>query len=150
MKTQNKEVSRWMCQTSMGKINLLSYQMWPSVPEYSYNPEELSLPLKYLLAIKVNLSILNPSLFQLVRSSNGHFYDRRQLYLQLSGYSCTLTLSLCLSTVLPTRPFFPFHINMMTVYIFNYYNFDNKRLRTICCFTWGLAYNTSSGLLVMS
>jgi hypothetical protein len=96
MKTQNKEVSRWMSQTSMGKIDLSSYQMWQASQNIFYNPEELSLPLKYLLAIKVNLSVLNPSLFQLVHSSNSHFYDRRQLYLWLSGYPCTLTLSLSL------------------------------------------------------
>ncbi len=35
----------------------------------------------------------------------------------ICGYLRTLTLSLCLSTDLHTRPFFPFHINMTTVCI---------------------------------
>ncbi len=61
----------------------------------------------------------------------------------ICGYPHTLThtLSLCPSTVLYTCPFFLFHINIMTVFILDYSYFDNKRLRTIRCFNWGLAYN---------
>ncbi len=71
-------------------------------------------------------------------------------YPAIHAPSLSLSLSLCLSAVLPTRPFFLFHINMTTAYIFDYFDFDNKRLRTVRYLTWGLAYTTSYSLLVMS
>ncbi len=134
-------VSSVINSTIMGKIDMLSYQMSSSTLKYSYNPDKQSLPLQYFLAIKVNLSKLSLASPKLVHSSNSHFYDRQYLNLQLPVHSQKLSLSLCLSTVLYTCPFFPFHINMMTVCILDYSYFDNKRLWTIRCFTLGLAYN---------
>ncbi len=119
-----------------------SYQMSSSILKYSYNPDKQSLQLKYFLAIKVNLSKLSQAYPKMVRSSKDHFYDRCYLNLWLSVHPHTL--SLCLSAVLYTHPFFPFHINMTTVCILDYSYFDYKRLWTICGFTWGLAYNNSS------
>ncbi len=49
--------------------------MLPSIPKYSYNPDELSLPLKYLLANKVNPSKLILACPKMVPSSNGRFYN---------------------------------------------------------------------------
>jgi hypothetical protein len=42
----------------VGKINILLYEISPSVSEYIANPDGLSLILKYLPAIKTNPSIL--------------------------------------------------------------------------------------------
>jgi len=57
---------------NMGKIGMSSYQMSSSILEYSYNHGEQSLPLKYLLAIKVNPSKLILAYPKMVCSSNGH------------------------------------------------------------------------------
>ena len=131
----------WFLYAIMGKSDMSSYQMSPFVPKYSCNPDELSLPLKYLLQLKLNPSTLILAYPKMVCSSNGHFYDRRYLTLQLFAHSHTL--SLCLSAKLHTCPFFLFHINMTTVCILDYSYFDNKHLQTIRCFTCGFAYNTS-------
>ncbi len=125
----------------MRKIDMLSYQMSSSILKYSYNADKQSLPLKCILVFKVNLSKLSLAYPKMVCSSNGHFYDRPYLNLRLFPHPHTLSLSLCLSAVLYTRPFFLFHINMMTVCSLDYSYFDNKHLWTIRCFSWGLAYN---------
>jgi len=52
----SKPVKQEVDGTVMGKIDMSSFQMLPSVLKYSYNPDELSFPSKYLLAIEVNLS----------------------------------------------------------------------------------------------
>jgi hypothetical protein len=88
----------------VGKINMSSYLMSPSVPEYSCNPDELSLPLKYLLAIQFNLSIL--------------ILAHPKWSILLMAFFTTDATSIC--SDLLTCPFFLFHINMMTVYVFNY------------------------------
>jgi hypothetical protein len=59
----------------MGKIQ---YVVVPNVamrPRNISNPDGLSLPLKYLLAIKTNLSIVILAYPKMVCSSNGHFYN---------------------------------------------------------------------------
>ncbi len=106
----------------MGKIQ---YVIVPNVakrPRNISNPDGLSLPLKYLLAIKTNLSILILAYPKMVCSSNGHFYNWHYPYLWLSTHphTHTLSLSLGLSAVLHNCPFFPFHINMTTVRVFDY------------------------------
>jgi len=87
----------------MGKI---WYVVVPNVakrPRNISNPDGLSSPLKYLLAIKTNPSSLILAYPKMVRSSNCHFYNWRYLYLWLSSHPHThsLSRSLCCLTHSP-------------------------------------------------
>jgi len=100
---------------SVGKIDMSSYQMSPSIPEYSFNPDELSLTLKYHLAIQVNLSILilaHPKWSVLLKAI---FTTDATSILLLSTHSLSVSPLAC-----SLGPFFPFYINMTTVYVFDY------------------------------
>ncbi len=107
----------------VGKINMLSYQMSPSIPEnISYHG--ISLLLKYLPTIKINLSIfilaypkwsVLPTVIFTTDATS------------ICGYPCTLTHTLSLSVSLSVSPLsctlapsFLFQINMMTVHVFDY------------------------------
>jgi hypothetical protein len=102
----------------MGKIDMLLYQMSPSIPENISNPNGLSLSLKCLPTIKTNLSILILAYPEWFVLPTAIFYN----FTSICGYLLTLrhSLSLGLSAVMHTRPFFLFHINMTTVYVFDY------------------------------
>jgi hypothetical protein len=110
----------------MGKIDMSSYQMSSSALKYSYTPDKQSLPLKYFLAIKVNLYKLSLAYPKLVRFSNGHFYDRRYLNLRLPAHShthsfsvsplsCTLAPSFCFISIWRLCVFWIIHILIINI-----------------------------------
>jgi hypothetical protein len=100
-------------------VGKIQYVVLPNVTKRSRNisnPDGLSLSLKYLLAIKTNppILILAYPKWSLLPTAV------LQMTLPLFAAIHAPSHSLGPSPILHTHPFFPFHINMMTVHVFDY------------------------------